>query len=121
MFDPGDINEAAFTYYDRLGRLKRYVDDHYSESIPPKTAARIVELESNYFSKFFHEKTGVHFREWLNHVRVTKAIELMKTKNYGITELAFTVGFQDLRTFERSFKSTTHLTPREYKRRVKPC
>jgi two-component system response regulator YesN len=120
MFDPRNISEPAFRYYDRLARVKRYVDEHYCEPISVTDGARIAGLEVKYYSKFFHEKVGVCFREWLNHVRVTKATELMKAHNHTITEIAFAVGFQDLRTFERSFKKTMAETPRSFKRSVRP-
>ena len=121
VFDPRNINEAAFSYYLRLARLKEYVDEHYCASVSVTKAARVVGLETKYFSRFFHEKVGVCFRAWLNHVRVTKAIELMKARNYSITDIAFTVGFQDLRTFERSFKKSMGETPRSFKRSVRPA
>ncbi len=120
MFDPRNIREAAFSYYDRLARLKRYVDEHYCEPISVTKGARIAALEVKYFSKFFHEKVGVYFREWLNHVRVARAMELMRTRNHTITDIAFAVGFRDLRTFERSFKKSTTRTPRSFKSSVRP-
>ena len=82
--------------------------------------ARIAGLEVKYFSKFFHEKVGVCFREWLNHVRVARAMEMMRAHNHRITDVAFAVGFQDLRTFERSFKKSTARTPRSFKSSVRP-
>ncbi|MDA2939275.1 AraC family transcriptional regulator, partial [Acidobacteria bacterium AH-259-A15] len=85
-----------------------------------KEAAQIAGLEKKYFSVFFHEKVGMTFTGWLAHVRVARAMELIKTRNYSITEVAYAVGFGDLRTFQRAFKKCTTLTPREFKNSVRP-
>ena len=115
------VNEAAFSYYARLERLKRYVDGHYFERIDLQTAASVAGLEVKYFSVFFHAKTGIRFREWLSRQRVERAMEQMARQNHSITELAQMVGFQDLRTFERAFKKQTGMTPLAYKKSVRPC
>lgn len=120
-FDPADIHSAAFHYYARLGRLKRFVDAHYHEPLPLRVAARVAGLEATYFSKFFHEKTGVCYREWLRWVRVRRAIELMQRRNLSITEIAFAVGFGDLTTFERACRRCTGWAPQALKKRVRPC
>ncbi len=117
----GAVNQAAFSYYARLARVKEYVDSHYTEEVTLTVAAGIAGLEPKYFSAFFRDKTGVCFSDWLRQLRVEKALDLMRARNYSITEVAFEVGFQDLRTFERAFKRVTTMTPREFKRSVRPC
>lgn len=121
MFDPHKINDAAFHYYVSLKKLKQHVDEHFSESLSLQAAARIAGLEQRYFSAFFRSKTGVCFKGWIDYVRITRAIEIMKTRDDTITAIAFAVGFQDLRTFERAFRRCTDTTPREIQRSFRPC
>jgi AraC-like DNA-binding protein len=115
------ISEDAFSYYQRLGRVQDYVRVHYSAPITLADAARVAGLEKTYFSKFFHQKTGVRYHEWLTWVRVSRAIELMKRRNLSITEIAFAVGFSDLTTFERACRRCTGSTPMMLKKRLRPC
>ena len=114
------INSSAFTYYARLARVRQYVEAHYSEDLTLAEAAGVAGLEPKYFSTFFHDKTGVCFKDWLRELRVEKALGLMRSRNYSITQVGFAVGFQALRTFERAFKRTTGMTPSDYKRAVRP-
>ena len=107
-------NGAAFDYYPRLKRLREYVEQNYSEPIPLEKAAGIAILESSYFSCYFHVKVGITFTEWLRQVRISKAIELVKASDLSVTEIAYEVGFADLRTFERAFKKHTRMTPTEF-------
>lgn len=114
------IDDSVFTYYRRLDKVKRYVDEHLSEHLSVATLARIASLESKYFSKFFREKTGARCSEWLATVRVRRASEMFRTANHTVAKVAFAVGFRDVRTFTRTFKRVTSLTPRDYKNGVRP-
>jgi AraC-like DNA-binding protein len=112
-------NESAFRYYHRLQEIKRFIDEHYMEEISLKKAARIAGLEKKYFSTFFHKKVGVGFKHWLTHLRVARAMDLMKAEDYAISEVAYSAGFKDIRSFERAFKKYTKRTPRDFKNGVR--
>ncbi len=113
-------NGEVFDYYPRLNRLREYVEQSYSEPISLGNAASIAALERSYFSSYFHAKVGITFTEWLRQVRIEKAMALMKAGDFSIAEVAYEVGFGDLRTFERAFKKHTLTTPREFKKSVRP-
>jgi AraC-like DNA-binding protein len=117
---PKSINERAFSYYRRLRRVKEYVVSRVSEPVSLKLAAEIAGLEKTYFSKFFHMKTGMRFSEWMNHIRVQHAMTLMRDSNMSITRVAHEAGFPTLRTFERAFNRITGMSPREFKKIVRP-
>jgi AraC-like DNA-binding protein len=120
MLDREDFETRIFSYYLPLQRVREFVDSNLSEPIPLRAAARAAGLEEKYFSAFFHRKTGVCFRDWLAGRRVERAITILKQRDDTITSVAASVGFQDLRTFERAFKRRTGVTPREFKRSVAP-
>jgi len=120
MSQGNQVNYGAFQYYSRLRRVKKHVDQYYSEEISLEKAAQIAATEKTYFSTFFHKKVGITFTDWLRQLRVAKAIEIMETRNQSICDIAFEVGFGDLRTFERAFKRYTNLTAREFKNSILP-
>ncbi len=114
------VNHGAFQYYSRLQRVKEHVDEFYSEEISLEKAASIAATEKTYFSTFFKKKVGLTFTDWLRRLRVAKAMEIMRTRNQSICDIAFEVGFGDLRSFERAFKRYTNLTAREFKQSILP-
>ena len=120
MSQANPINYGAFEYYSRLQRVKEHVDEYYSEEISLEKAAQIAATERTYFSTFFRKKVGITFTDWLRQFRVAKAIEIMKTRNQSIIDIALEVGFGDLRSFERAFKRYTNLTAREFKQSILP-
>jgi len=119
MLEPRAIDSWIFSYNPRLGKVKKFVDTHFAEPVSLDTVAGVAGLEKTYFSKYFHEKTGACFRDWLSTVRVKRAIEIMMVRDLSITEVAFAVGFQDLRTFERTVEKHTGLTPNAVKKQLR--
>ena len=116
MLQNDSVNQTALQYYSRLKRVKEHVDKNYSQHLSLEKAAGIAAMEKTYFSTFFREKVGITFTDWLRRIRVAKAIDLMKRGDQSISEIAFAVGFGDLRTFERAFKKYTNSTAREFRK-----
>ncbi|HKH45010.1 MAG TPA: AraC family transcriptional regulator [Thermoanaerobaculia bacterium] len=115
------IHSDAFSYYDRLQKVERYVEERCGEQLSLRVVARVAGLEAKYFSTWFHAKTGIRFKDWLTQVRITRALQLMARRDETITYIAFAVGFQDLRTFERACKRCTGMTPLACKMAIRPC
>lgn len=113
-----EINHQAFRKDRRLNKVLRFVEGHYDECISLKEAARVAAMEATYFSSFFRQKVGITYLNWLQHLRVAKAISLLEDENLTITDVAYQVGFNDLRTFQRAFKKHTHLTPRALRKKL---
>ncbi len=115
------LNERAFDYYPRLERVRTFVEDNLTEEITLEDVAKVAAMERTYFSAFFSQKVGVTFSAWLQYLRVARALELIRSKNHSITEVAFAVGFNELSTFQKAFKRWTSLTPRDFKKLARPA
>jgi two-component system response regulator YesN len=114
-----EINEAMFFFCPRLAKIKRHVDEHFDEPFTLTQAAEIAALEKTYFSKIFKDKVGISFVDWLGRERIKRAVLMLMEHDHRITDLAFAVGFADLRTFERAFKKCVGITPRQCKNIVR--
>jgi two-component system response regulator YesN len=112
------INNEAFNYYPALRRIREYVEANYSAPLSLAQAAAEVAMERKYFSKFFKDKVGVGFKEWIETIRVEKAIQAIRKEHGPLSDIAFAVGFQDVTTFERVFKKYTNMTPRDFRKAV---
>ena len=110
----------SFSFYPRLGRVRRYVAERLSERITLRDAAQVACLEYNYFSAFFHNKVGITFSEWLRVVRVMSSTELLRAHETTVSRAACEVGFGSVRAFERSFRRIIGMTPAQFKWHVQP-
>jgi len=110
------VNENALSYYVSLRKVKEHVSQHSTEDLSLEKAAKVACLEAKYFSTYFHKKVGVTFSCWRTLLRLAEAQRLILTADFSISHVAHAVGFEDIRSFERSFKKYTGMTPREFKR-----
>ena len=115
------ISERIFEFYPSLRRAREFVEKRYADDLSLADVARVAGLEKKYFSVYFRAKSGVPFRHWLGSIRVREAIRMMSEQDHGLTYIACEVGFQDMRTFERTFKRLTGCTPREIRRELMPA
>ena len=55
------------------------------------------------------------FTEYLNHYRITQATQLLKNTEEKVTNIAFQVGYENLRTFNRNFQKIVGMRPNIYR------
>lgn len=61
---------------------------------------------------------GKTFNEFLNYVRINKASKLILSTDESITNIAFEVGYNTVKTFYRNFIKIKNITPREFKNTI---
>jgi AraC-like DNA-binding protein len=61
-----------------------------------------------------HSLSGVTTSDFVNLVRIKKAVELIERENYRFNEVAFHVGFSSQSYFNKCFKKVYNSTPKEY-------
>jgi len=90
--------------------LLEYIDANYAEADFEK-AAKLMSFTPQHFSKVFKEISGMTFTDYLNYVRIEKAVYFIQTTNMSITAVAQRCGFKNIRSFNRIFKNITGATP----------
>lgn len=57
--------------------------------------------------------------EFIKEVRINRAIELIKTGEYSMTQVAYMVGINDPRYFSKGFKAKMGMPPTEFRDKLK--
>ena len=91
-----------------------YVENHYDEPLSLKTISYELNISAPYLGKLFSDELGETFTTWLNRFRVEKAIELMKTTDFSIREIALKTGYVNSNYFYKLFKKYMKMSPGEY-------
>ena len=68
-----------------------------------------------YLSRVFKAHTGMSLHAFLQDYRLQAAMEMLRTQNLSIGQIAQASGCQDAAYFTRAFKNHTGKTPLEYK------
>ncbi|EWY39023.1 AraC family transcriptional regulator [Skermanella stibiiresistens SB22] len=69
------------------------------------------------FLRRFHKATGLNPSEYLQHLRVGKAREILESSATPIEQVAWAVGYGDPGAFRKVFHKLVGLSPGEYRRR----
>ncbi|OXM83615.1 response regulator transcription factor [Paenibacillus rigui] len=93
---------------------ERFADEH----LTLQTVAEYVDMSPSYFSRVFKELVGVGFIQYLIHLRLEKAKELLGDPGAKTYEVAFKVGYGDYPHFAKAFKKRFGLSPSEYKKKM---
>lgn len=115
--------EPALHAFDeqRMEKISAYVIHHLGEEITRKVAAELVHMSEGAFSRFFRQKAGKSFTEFVNEVRIGRAAHLLIESEQPVSEIAFACGFNNLSHFHRRFRRTFALSPTAYVRQFRSC
>jgi xylan 1,4-beta-xylosidase len=100
----------------RIQNILSYIEEHYTERITLEEVAKQEFMNSYYLSHFFKAKLGISFQEYLNYIRLNKAISLLGSSGENITDIALKSGFANVKSFHNSFRNVYGKTPGEYRR-----
>ena len=115
IFSVLEIQESAVSTSEATERYKKllYDIDENAENYSFSRAVEYMNMSEAYFSRFFKKISGMTFSMYLNHIRVNKAIDLIRNTEMSMTEIAMNCGFETIRNFNRVFKQITGYAPRE--------
>lgn len=103
----------------QLKKILTLIQKKYMYNLTLEDLSTSVNMNTNYFCKFFKELTNKTPMEYLNYYRVECAKEKLKESNLSITEIAYDCGFNDISYFTKVFKKyNSNLTPRTF---LKQC
>ena len=96
-----------------------YLESHYADpNLSLQSLCKKLAISASYFSanlKRYHPKT---FVEELTEIRLTKAMELLRTTDLLTYQIAERIGYRDSHYFSLCFRKFTGLTTTEYRNRT---
>lgn len=96
-----------------------YINDHYTEACTLKQISNSIGYDYVYLSKLFQKTLNISYTKYLNSFRISKARRLLKNTAMPVTDIAFNVGYTNLRTFNRNFKELNGNSPAQYRKSSK--
>ncbi len=92
-----------------------YINNHYTKECTLKEIAEAIGYDYVYLSKLFQRVMGIPYTKYLNRFRISKARQMLKDTDNSITQIAYGVGYANLRTFNRNFKELNKISPAQYR------
>lgn len=98
--------------------LLAYIQEHYTEKITLGMLAKEFHLSEKYISWYFKEHFSISFMQYVSHLRMTRAKDLLLTTELSITEVALSCGYPSVNLFIRGFKEMHGMTPLQYRKQA---
>jgi len=104
--------------HDTVLKILQYCAKHYKESITVGEVSKKLHISRSYISHIFSSRLAMNFCEYINSLRLSDALFLLRSKRLSVTEISGLAGFSSIRTFNRSFIKHYGITPTEYRKRL---
>jgi AraC-like DNA-binding protein len=92
-------------------RSIEYMNTHYTENINVQDVAAYISVHRAYFSKVFAEQTGMTPIQYLQKLRMERAVQLLQHTSHSVTEIAMSLSYPDLYSFTRAFSKYYGASP----------
>ena len=113
LFDKAEFTDKKNTDSSTLQKILDYCENNYKENISLEDISKALVISKSHISHIFSEKIKISFRDYLNSLRLSLALNHLKDGKLAITEISAECGFDSIRSFNRAFKKLYQTTPTE--------
>ena len=94
-----------------------YIQQNFMEKISLKEFSEQFHLSEKYISRYFKEHFHITLSQYITHLRLEHAKQLLQDTDTPVTEIAMQSGYQNVSYFIRSFKKTYGVSPLKYRKK----
>ena len=92
-----------------------YIEKNYHNQFSLQKMADILNYNKNYLSTVFSSTTGISIVDYLNFIRIRKAVIFFALHNQDVFTTYESIGFASPSHFSRVFKALVGISPRNFK------
>lgn len=107
----GESDNMIYHNVLRMRPVMDYIFEHYCEKIYVERLADMIGVSSDYFTKMFKESIGKTPIDYINALRVNRAMQLLSETALPVAEIAEAVGFCSPNYFHKIFKQYMETSP----------
>jgi two-component system, response regulator YesN len=111
------LNQTAYSQevVEAVMKAKQLAHEELGGPVTAADLARRVNMSRGYFSQCFKDLIGRTFNDYLRHIRIEKAKELLLYTHKPIHWIAEQTGYADEKYFSRTFREHTGILPSEFR------
>ena len=108
---------------EKLNDLMAIKKPFLEEDLTLSTLAQFLQVPDKKLSTLLNQNMGVSFYDYINRLRieeVKRRMALPESNKYTLLAIAYDCGFKSKSSFNRIFKSSTQLSPSDYRKQLIP-
>jgi len=99
----------------QIQSVVEYINCNYDQSITGESIAELFHFHVRYLNRVFKEHTGSTIHDFIMSRRLSAAMEILRSQNIPIGEVASKCGFSSIHHFCKTFRKFTDMSPTEYR------
>lgn len=104
---------------DALRALLLFLNHNYTQPLTRSQIAKAVGYNESHISHLFTDTFHMTLTEYLTSMRITDALDLLARTEQSISQIALSLGFGSIRSFNRAFARYVHVSPSAYRASAK--
>lgn len=111
-------NSSSSSVNYKINIIKKslnYIQNNYTKRIYIENLANEVNMNPQYFCRFFKANIGKTPVDFINQYRIEQAAKIIKMEDRKISDVCFEVGFDNFSYFIKKFKHYKNCTPSKFK------
>lgn len=100
----------------RMNKIYTFVLENYHRDISVQEVADIIHFAKGSFCRYFKQRTGKTFMDFLIEVRIGNACKLLMENEMNINEIAYACGYNNISNFFHQFKALKGCSPSRYQK-----
>ncbi|MBB6673988.1 response regulator transcription factor [Cohnella nanjingensis] len=100
-----------------IDKIHQYVQARLTGELSREEIAHHVFLNPAYLSRLYKKETGIALSEYIMQARMNKTKTLLVETNRKVSDIAETVGYQNISHFAKVFRKTVGIGPKEFRKR----
>lgn len=97
-----------------ISPILRFIEGNY-KTCTLESTARFFNMNPNYLTTLLKHHTGYSYKELVQTQRLTRAAQMIRNSDASISEVANSVGYENMSFFYRKFRERYHCSPKEYR------
>lgn len=98
-------------------RVQEWLQSIDTRDVPLDAMAAEAGLEKRTFVRRFRKATGLTSGDYLQHLRVAHAQDLLQFTTQSLSQIAWSAGYADVGTFRKVFMRVVDLSPNNYRKK----
>lgn len=100
----------------RMSEVIEFISENYATIFSMAEIADRMNMTECHFSRYFKQATGNTFTDFVNHLRINHACQLLTETDQYISTICYDVGFNNVANFNRRFMIIKGMTPSEFRK-----
>lgn len=105
------------TNLQRFSQIISYIENNYTKQLTLKSLSQDLNMNYYYVSHLFKNTAGISFQNYLNNLRLDKALTFFPNSALNLTCISYNVGFPNIKAFTLAFKKKYGFLPSEYRKK----